>query len=384
MATYTGDPYAYYGMDPTYAGGGNYYAQTAAPGYGYNAGDPGAFQADPYAALTRVQSDPLMAALYSSQFGGANPADALAPYMRDELNPNGPGTTSVFNPEAYRSAMSAGEARSPQIDALLGLSSQTPQDLHTAAMQSLQYQNKLPGNLGYTSGRDQWMMHPEYMGDQSNGLGYLDPANYQAQTDYHFNAPGVKLGQILPAIAGQIMMGAGPLMSTLGATGAATAALSEGAGAAALPTLADASGAIGVPVNAAGSAIGPGLNAVDLASYLSNAGVIGGGAGAAGAAGPGLGNSDKLGMLNQAWSMGKNFLTAGTPDVLPEAGGASPQALGGAGPVAGAGGAQGLTPQQISALTAMQSEAHQGLAPRFENRMAGKPDSGGISTFGLQ
>jgi len=70
-------------------------------------------------------------------------------------------------------------------------------------------------------------------------------------------------------------------------------------------------------------------------------------------------------------------------------GGSLAQALGGGssltgvpqgGAVPGGGGAPGgLTPAQVAALSAMNSEAHRGLAPSFESRMRGMQQSPGIA-----
>jgi hypothetical protein len=61
-------------------------------------------------------------------------------------------------------------------------------------------------------------------------------------------------------------------------------------------------------------------------------------------------------------------------------GGQSPLAMpqGGSTPNVGGGGGQ-LTPQQIAALSAMNSQAHRGLAPSFEARMRGQSSGPGIA-----
>lgn len=64
---------------------------------------------------------------------------------------------------------------------------------------------------------------------------------------------------------------------------------------------------------------------------------------------------------------------------MPGPGGASPLSMPTGGAASGAAG--GLTPQQLAALSAQQSEAHRGLAPRFEQRQAGSKESPGIASM---
>lgn len=59
-----------------------------------------------------------------------------------------------------------------------------------------------------------------------------------------------------------------------------------------------------------------------------------------------------------------------------------PQLDAGGGTTGAAGGGQGLTPQQIAALSAMQSEPHKGLAPTFEQRAKNQPVSPGLAGQG--
>jgi len=65
-----------------------------------------------------------------------------------------------------------------------------------------------------------------------------------------------------------------------------------------------------------------------------------------------------------------NMLGGQSPLALPQ-GGAAPGGLGGP--------QGGLTPAQVAALSAMNSEAHRGLAPSFESRMRGMQQGPGIA-----
>lgn len=87
--------------------------------------------------------------------------------------------------------------------------------------------------------------------------------------------------------------------------------------------------------------------------------------GVAGAAGGGGGGALTGAALAQ---QALGFLGGASPLNLPQGGALGPGGQPGA-----------LTPQQVAALSAMQDEAHRGLAPDFGNRMGGRPQSPGIA-----
>lgn len=65
----------------------------------------------------------------------------------------------------------------------------------------------------------------------------------------------------------------------------------------------------------------------------------------------------------------------------PSAGGGGPsagQGAGGGSPISSATGSSTLTPSQLAALSAMASQTHPGLAPPFEQRMKGLPETPGL------
>ncbi len=138
-----------------------------------------------------------------------------------------------------------------------------------------------------------------------------------------------------------------------------------------IPFLTDSAGNAGMSVafDPITGAAGPGAG-ITPAGYAAGAS-MGGASGAAGGFGPGgsgLGATLGAGAGQQAMSL---FAGGASPLSLPQGGG-----MGGA-----IGKPGGLTPQQLAALTAQQSQAHQGLAPQFQARMAGSREAPGISTL---
>lgn len=114
--------------------------------------------------------------------------------------------------------------------------------------------------------------------------------------------------------------------------------------------------AAGVSTMTAGEAAAAGIPTMTAVGL--GAGALTGGGGATGAA---LG-----GAVGQ--QLGQQFLgQIGSPFTATPVGGGY------------TGGTGQLTPQQLAALSAMQSEQHRGLAPTFEQRMKGQPVSPGIA-----
>lgn len=146
--------------------------------------------------------------------------------------------------------------------------------------------------------------------------------------------------------------------------GAAQSPYYAGMGPEGLPMLADpATGYVAqnVAFDAAGMAgPGAGIGASGITGATGIPGGMGGAGGSSGTQGAQLGGM----AVNFA-----NMLGGGSPLSMP-------QSVGGVG---GAGGAQGLTQPQMAALGAQQSEAHRGLAPNFQARMAGKQEQPGLA-----
>lgn len=130
-----------------------------------------------------------------------------------------------------------------------------------------------------------------------------------------------------------------------------------------------------------------------LATGYGAGGVLGGEAGATGAVGAEAAEAPYYAGYTGAMANGAGSSAAGTfspfgallgsglGETVAGLGGASPLSMpqGGAGFGGGGPGNPSLTPQQIAALSAMNSQAHRGLAPSFEARMQGKSPGAGIA-----
>jgi hypothetical protein len=192
-----------------------------------------------------------------------------------------------------------------------------------------------------------------------------------------FTVPLMALG------AGELGAAGWNALASLGAGAGET-----GIGGSSIPFLTDASGNVAqqVAINPlTGAAMpGAGLSASQLAQMIpalteagtaaegAPSGATGGGAGAGGGSNI-MQMLQRLGLLQQLMGLFSGRGGGGVPGG--GAGGTSlpPSAVSGSS-------AQGLSPQQLAALTATQSEAHKGLAPWYEARSTGKAlPGGGIS-----
>ena len=190
----------------------------------------------------------------------------------------------------------------------------------------------------------------DLFGAAKSGLNQLGP--YGSAT---YNIPGygpqiAQTGNLIGAGAG---IGAGGFGS--GGFGTAT------------PTNAYYAGADDFIVNVPGGGVGAFQPGAEGGVHMFDP-VSGGfaGAGVGGAASGGAGSAT-LGALT-AQQLG-GLLGGQSPLALPQQGAAP----------GGGVGTGGLTPAQVAALSAMNSEAHRGLAPSFESRMRGMQQSPGIA-----
>jgi len=198
--------------------------------------------------------------------------------------------------------------------------------------------------------------------DAFNNLGPYGSATYQA------GAYGP-----MAARTGNMIIGGAALGAASGG-GGASAAGAEGGGAApasagpeGIPFLSDPSGnvAYNVTVDPVTGAAGPG-SGIPPSAIAGMSGGAGVGAGTGGGLTSALaGASGGMQLANMLGSFG------GAPQ---------PGMAGPGGPMMGAGGTQGLTQAQLAALGAQSSEAHKGLSPEFNKRMAGQKESPGMAS----
>lgn len=116
------------------------------------------------------------------------------------------------------------------------------------------------------------------------------------------------------------------------------------------------------------------LGAYDAAAPAGYGTVLAPGAGAGSAAGTGI---NTAGALMGAQTAQQGVQLANKLMQGPGPGGASPLSF------PGGGGGGGISPQQAAMLSAQQSAPHEGLAPRFEQRIQGKQESPGLSSLSM-